>query len=116
MKLRFLPTMPLVVLESPFRAGSQAKFNAHRNYLQAIIFHSMSLGEAPFASHGFYTRFLNDDIKEERQLGMNMGKRYIELCDLVAVYHDLGVSDGMAAGIEYAQQCGKKIEWRKIHD
>ena len=102
--------MNLVIIESPY-AG-----NLERNlsYAFRAMLHSMSKGEAPFASHLQYTLFLDDNHPTERELGIKCGHAWMEAADLVAVYKDLGISPGMKAGIKRALNLGKKIEYRFI--
>jgi len=103
---------PIVIIESPF-AGD---FELNREYLAECIHDSIKNGEAPYASHGFFTHFLDDDDPKERELGIALGFRFQEIADKIAVYCDLGVSSGMAAGIENAKKLSKPIVYRFIHD
>ncbi|MCK5491453.1 MAG: hypothetical protein KAI67_06470 [Candidatus Pacebacteria bacterium] len=77
-------------------------------------------GETPFASHLFYTQpgILDDNILQERNMGINAGKDLIEaLPDMVTVvYQDLGISRGMQYGIDRAEQNGRNIEYRVLRD
>lgn len=102
--------MKLVLVESPF-AG-----NIGRNllYLKAVLFDSLQRGEAPFASHALYPQALDDGVPEERALGMQAGFAWGERAELVAVYTDLGISDGMKAGIYRANVAGQPVEYRNL--
>ena len=84
--------------------------------LDEDIFVADSLGreEAPFASHLLYTQVLNDEIQDERLLGMKNAFMWYKYADLMAVYIDLGVSKGMLEGIEKAHKYDIPIEIRKI--
>lgn len=101
-----------VVIESPF-AGNLAR---HIGYARAAVRDSINRGEAPFASHLIYTQagVLRDDSREDRSLGIVSGFAWMEVCDLVAVYQDLGISGGMRLGIERAKQLDKPVEYRTI--
>ena len=57
------------MIESPY-AGDTA---ANLAYLQRCIEDSLGKGEAPFASHGFYTNYLRDDDPQQRSLGIDCG-------------------------------------------
>ncbi len=72
----------------------------HARYLDACLLDSLRRGEAPFASHGLYTRpGVLDDLKpEERQLGIAAGFVWREAAEGTAFYVDLGWSGGMHAG------------------
>lgn len=85
----------LTVIESPFASNPEAI-----PYLHACCRHSLTLGEVPFASHGFYTQFLNDGVVEERNLGIYCGYAVSELAAKVVFYEDLGFSAGMMAARE----------------
>lgn len=104
--------MKRVLIESPF-AGDCA---ANLEYLRRCIMDCIHRGEAPFASHGFYTQFLNDDVPAERALGMEAGWAWGTVAQLVAVYADRGVSVGMELGIDRAQAAGIPITYRYLRD
>lgn len=104
---------PIVVIESPF-AGD---IERNTRYLRACIRHSLLLGEAPFASHGFYTLpgVLDDANPEERKIGMESGLAFYEIPGVVCVvYKDLGYSNGMLSGVEYARKRGVHVVERSI--
>jgi len=91
--------MKRVIIESPY--GSKDEIIVIRNqiYLGRCIMDSLSRGEAPFASHGFYTQYLDDNIPEERKLGIEAGFAWGKVTERVAVYHDYGITEGMRQGI-----------------
>ena len=105
---------PFVVLESPYSSQSTRGLVERHNYAKAILNDSISRGEAPFLSHLFYAQFLNDKLKAERELGMRVGWSVMRKADLVAVYLDLGWSDGMVEGVLQAAKLGISWERRKI--
>ena len=102
--------MKRVVIESPL-AG-----NVERNldYAKACLLDSLHRGEAPFASHLLYPQVLDDVTPEDRKLGMMAGFTWGEKAELVAVYEDLGISEGMEAGIAHAEGHGIPVERRKL--
>ena len=102
--------MKLVIIESPY-AGDIKK---NIKYAKACIRDSLFRGEAPFASHLFYTQegILRDEYPEDRKLGMEAGFSWGAKADLVAVYFDNGISSGMRAGIERAKKLGIRVEHR----
>jgi hypothetical protein len=97
--------MKLVEIESPFAAPTRAGVLRNIRYGRACLADSLARGEAPLASHLLYTQkgVLDDRVPAERELGMEAGKAWSSRCDLVAVYCDLGVSDGMRWGIKRAK-------------
>lgn len=54
----------------------------------------------PFAPHLYFTTFLDDDIEEERKLGMQMGMEMLEKCDELWVMTNY-ISEGMAKEIDW---------------
>ena len=83
----------LVIIESPYRGQTEANVRFARKALA----HSLSLGEAPIASHLLYTQpgVLNDHFPTDRQLGINAGLAWIRAADRHIFYTDRGWSSGM---------------------
>lgn len=102
--------MNLVIIESP-HAGD---LRLNRRYLKQCILDCLYRREAPFASHGFYTMVLKDEDSTQREIGMNAGWAWMRRSDLVAVYTNLGISDGMKKGVERAMAIGVPIEKRQL--
>ncbi|QKO02989.1 nucleoside deoxyribosyltransferase [Gordonia phage TZGordon] len=100
--------MKLVVIESPF-AGDQER---NVRYGRAAMLDSLRRGEAPYASHLIYPQVLDDTNRAERIQGMAAGFAWGVMADLVAVYCDLGVSDGMQQGVDEARRRGTPVEHR----
>ena len=103
---------PLVVVESPF-AGDMAK---NIRYARACMRDSLIRGEYPFVMHLLYTQdgILDDDIPEERELGIEAGLAWCRYASKTVVYTDLGISPGMELGIQRAREEGREIEYRKL--
>lgn len=106
--------MKLVIIESPFSAPTEELRDRNAAYLKAAMLDSLDRGEAPYASHALYTQFLDDDVPEERRLGMDAGFAWGEKADEVAVYVDLGISHGMREGIARALASGKHVDYRTL--
>lgn len=104
--------MRLVVIESPY-AGDVER---NMRYLAACMHDCLLRGEAPYASHGLYTMAgcLDDDVPEERTLGINAGLAWGDKAELRAVYGDLGFSRGMQLGIDRALAIGQAVEIRSL--
>ena len=100
--------MKKVILESPF-AGDM---KSNTEYARKCLLDSLLRWEAPFASHLLYPQVLDDTIPEERKDGMIAGFQWLKSADLVVVYQDFGISDGMFQGIELAKKLGIKIKYR----
>ena len=102
----------LVIIESPYSGDVEANVR----YARACVRDSLMRGAAPIASHLLYTQpgILNDDVREEREHGINAGLAWLRVADLSAVYTDLGISEGMKFGIATAEDAGVPVEYRTI--
>jgi hypothetical protein len=106
--------MRCVVIESPF-AGDWEK---NLTYLRACMKDCLMRGDAPYASHALYTQegVLDDDVPEERRMGMEAGFAMNLRMDATVVYNDLGISGGMKEGILRASQEGRPVEVKSLED
>lgn len=106
------PARPIVIIESPF-AGDLER---NARYLDACLLDSLRRGEAPFASHGLYTRpgVLRDSELAERELGIHAGFAFRRVAARTVVYTDLGISEGMKLGIADALRIGGTVEYRTL--
>lgn len=101
-----------VIIESPYAGDVEANLT----YLRRCLRDSLLRGEAPIASHGLYTQpgVLRDDVPEERAHGIRAGFAWRCRAAKTIVYTDRGITNGMRAGIEHAQDLGHPIEYREI--
>jgi hypothetical protein len=104
--------MRLVILESPFAGDEQANID----YARLCVRDSLMRGEAPIASHLLYTQptILDDNVPEERNMGIAAGLFWGAMADATVVYKDRGISRGMALGIAAAKDAGRAVEFRSI--
>jgi len=104
--------LSLVLLESRF-AGERER---NIKYARLCMADCFTRNEAPFASHLLYTQdhVLDDDIKTERDLGIEAGLLWGEHAEKTVVYEDFGYSEGMKRGIEAAEKTGRLVEYRKL--
>lgn len=104
--------MRLVVVESPFAGNIESNIE----YARRCVADCLKRGEAPLASHLLYTQpgILDDTKPEERKLGIEAGHVWIYWAECLVVYTDRGISNGMKAGIEYANGAGTPVEYRSI--
>ena len=102
--------MKRTVIESPL-AGDFAR---NLRYARLCAIDCVRRGESPYASHLFFTQFLNDASPEDRALGMRAALAWYDVADLAAVYRDLGISGGMSAGLERHRTNGIPIEYRNL--
>jgi hypothetical protein len=55
-------------------------------------------GEAPIASHLLFPGILDDDVADERELGIKAGLAWLVIAEASVVYVDHGISAGMRQG------------------
>lgn len=106
---------PLVVVESPL-SGDRRR---NQYYAALCCRDCLNRGEFPYASHLMFDRdgLLDDDVPEERILGMRAGFAWGALAHKRVVYTDLGISRGMQCGINEAAKYGQEVEYRSLpHD
>lgn len=106
--------MKLVMIESPYMAATPNERLRYDEYLKLCIFDSIKRGEAPFASHGFYTHYLKDSDSEERELGIQLGFYWAKKADTQAFYVDLGTSCGMKIALNEALCNNQEIDIRNL--
>lgn len=104
-------SMKRVILESPF-SGDESK---NIDYARKALRHSLSLNEAPIASHLLYTQVLDDKIEDHRSLGIKAGLSWVGVADYGVAYLDLGLSRGMEQGISAMIEGGKPVSCRWLN-
>lgn len=106
-----------VDIESPYSGSTAEEVALNIRYARACVRDCLLRREIPFASHLLYTQtgILDDNLPEERQIGIMAGKAIIEKLDATTVvYTDLGISRGMQFGIELAEKSKRQIEYRSL--
>lgn len=100
------------VIESPYAGDVETNLA----YAKRCVHDCLRRGEAPYASHLFFTQsgLLDDLNPEERELGIKAGFAWGAAATYVAVYVDRGISGGMRQGIRAASQRGAHIEVRSL--
>ena len=101
-----------VILESPYAGDIERNID----YARKCLRHSLLLGESPIASHLLYTQIgvLNDDLPNERQIGIDAGLQWKEVAEKHVFYIDYGMSKGMEYALESAKENNIPTEFRKI--
>lgn len=104
--------MKRVIIESPY-AG---EVRENLKYARECLRHSLSLGEAPIASHLLYTqpKVLNDKKPEERRLGIEAGLAWLSVADDHVFYIDRGMSTGMKLARALSVAAGRRVIYRSI--
>jgi len=103
--------MDLVQVESPFAGNTEE----NRQYALKAMRDCFDRDEAPFASHILYTEVLNDELFDERELGIRAGLCWGEASERTVVYVDLGITRGMVQGIEAAHATGRPVVFRSLN-
>lgn len=103
---------------SPYKNESRKIVRRNVRYARAAMLDSFSRGEVPFAGHLLFTQIFNEDEPLERARGISANHAIMLACSVVAVYRDLGYSDGMCEDIGKARDLGiptqvRSIEWNK---
>jgi hypothetical protein len=117
--------MKFVVVESPFAGGvvklPDGKMHLSREgnvkYARACMHDCLvNHGEAPYASHLLYTQpgVLDDDVPEERRLGIQAGLELSRKADLRVFYVDRGFSSGMRQALRFAVENGQECALRRL--
>ena len=108
----------LVILESPFASDAAKVRAANLAYTRRALRNCLLRGEAPMASHLLYAQdgVLDDTAPAERELGIEAGLAWGAAAEATVVYCDLGVSSGMAQGIERALHEGRRVEKRWLEE
>jgi hypothetical protein len=101
-----------VILESPYAGDIQS----NEEYAYKCCLDCLSRGESPYASHLFFTQFLDDNVPEEREQGIQAGFAWRTVAKKTVVYTDRGISKGMEYGIEHSEKLGIEIEYRSIEN
>lgn len=105
--------MRKVIIESPYAGDVPANVEyAQRALHDCLTRH----GEAPIASHLLYTQpnVLDDDVPEQRSLGISAGLAWRSVADYAVFYVDCGWSRGMLAAKELYDQEGYAYIIRSI--
>lgn len=98
----------LVVIESPY-AGD---VDANLAYLDKAILDCLARGESPYASHKMLTTALDDDIPDQRALGISAGLAFRRMVQGRVFYCDRGWSSGMRAALDLYLSEGLSWELR----
>lgn len=103
----------LCILETPYAGDVEGNIE----YAQKCMHDMLIRGESPYASHLLYTQpnVLDDDIEEERNLGIYAGFAWKHLDKVHTVFYiDRGMSRGMDLALRYCIENGMSYEYRKL--
>jgi hypothetical protein len=110
--------MKLVVLESPFAAFDEYTVEDNIEFARRCMRDCILKGEAPIASHLLYTQpgILDDEIPEERAIGIEAGLLWAAHAEEAVFYTDRGFSRGMKQALERHQREGRPVVLRTLVD
>ncbi|MCR4629337.1 MAG: DUF4406 domain-containing protein [Clostridium sp.] len=100
---------PKIYVASRYAGDVEKNIASAIRYCQYVIRHRGN----PIASHLLYPQMLNDQIPEERELGLMFGLALLAVCDEVWCFGDVTGSEGVKLEIAEAKKLGKKIRFMK---
>lgn len=99
-------------IESPYGSDDPSVVKRNILYARLCTRAALSAGFVPYASHLFFTQpgMLDDGCPIQRQQGIDAGKILVrEAAQVSLVFLDLGISQGMAYGIQDAREAGREV-------
>ncbi len=91
--------MKLIYVASPYRGDIKKNIE----YAKQACRYVLNDGNAFFCPHLLYPQILDDDIPEERRLGISIGKEFLSKSDELWVFGE-HISHGMFEEIEFARE------------
>ena len=98
------PYRPLSETEESRKAELESNIRRAKTACRILT----TLGFMPLAPHLYFTAFLKDEEKQERENGIQLGLRWLEEADEVWVFGDT-ISEGMAVEIARAKELDKPV-------
>lgn len=100
--------MKISVVISPFKAVEGRSRTFHAAFAKLLCLKLAQNGLAPYAPHLFCPQFLDDDLPQDRDLGIEIGKTIIERAGELCVWDAWGISSGMAHEIAWGMEVDKE--------
>lgn len=102
-------TFKKIYVCSPLRADTELQQGMNmylaREYEKIAAKHFLCRAVAP---HGYVSYILNENIPEERQLGLDFSKSVLDTCDALAIFGE-NISEGMLGEIMHAFRKGLPV-------
>lgn len=98
------PYRPLSETEESRKAELESNIRRAKTACRILT----TLGFMPLAPHLYFTTFLRDEEKRERENGIQLGLQWLEEADEVWVFGDT-ISEGMAVEIARANELDKPV-------
>lgn len=93
-----------VYICSPYQGDTENNKRMAQQYCRKAY----SAGYVPIAPHLLFTQFLNDDIPEEREQGLEMAKDLLRRCYGISICGKI-ITDGMNNEIMLANKLNKPV-------
>ena len=103
---RMLENPDWIYIASPYQ-GDVKRNTANAKKYAAFAVRS---GKLPICPHIYFTRFLNDNNKNEREIGMCLALQMLKKCREIWVFGER-ISSGMDREIRYARKWKKAIRY-----
>lgn len=103
---RMLENPDWIYIASPYQ-GDVKRNTANAKKYAAFAVRS---GKLPICPHIYFTQFLNDNNKNERQIGMCLALQMLKKCKEIWVFGER-ISSGMDREIRYARKWKKAIRY-----
>ena len=106
-------TLPIIYVASPLAGDIEGNVKRAYEHCRYVVANQA----IPFAPHAYFSGFLDDGIKEERSIGMFLGREMLKKCSALWAFCDNGEpSDGMKEEIALAEELGIPVRYfRKGH-
>ena len=99
----------LIFVAHPYRGNVAHNLSEMRRLCAELA----EIGDIPICPALYCTQFLDDNDTEQRELGMAIGARMMELCNIVRVY---GYSAGVKQEIALALRLGIPVEYASVDE
>ncbi len=101
--------MKLVYIASPYR-GDVIR---NTDYAKDCCEYALGEGVNVYCPHLFLPNFLSEDVADQRELALMLGKDMLRKCDELWVFGDT-ITEGMFTEIQFAKEHG--IEVKRVID
>lgn len=92
----------IVFICSPYRGDTERNIK----YAQQLVSCALQRGQCPICPHLYLPQVLDDSKPEEREQALDVGLELLTCCDMVLVGTLYGITEGMKAEIDRAEQLG----------
>ena len=115
--------MRAAIVESPFKTtdielanGETVTIEEGKNveYAKACCLWALDQCYSPYASHLFFTQFLDDSIPEQRRLGIEAGMTWGRFNSDRLFFVDRGFTEGMVYGFRESKKQGQRSKVIKL--